>query len=242
MKKCFTVSDETYIGMQRTAPVSFITYCKSYATDCKSDNSICKFCQPLQLVTTAGTSLVNHHKRGWLKTEIRTTENVSPGIQFAGQSHCLLGDKFSFTQIFIGFSRLLPTAYVVWGKVIFWHMSVRLARSRQGGYPSQVQMGVPQTGPTGVLKVGILPGQGWGTPLSQVWWGITQGGIFPQQGVPPGSDGVVMGAKPTFLVFQIQVCRTTYSYVLGHVVSVVVSYSCSSYFLDGLFGNPPIYS
>ena len=34
--KLFTVSDETYIGTDRTVPVSFVTDCKSYTTDCKS--------------------------------------------------------------------------------------------------------------------------------------------------------------------------------------------------------------
>ena len=33
--------------------LSFVTNCKSYANDCKSDNSTCKFCQPLQLRLTA---------------------------------------------------------------------------------------------------------------------------------------------------------------------------------------------
>ena len=35
--KHFTVSDETYIGTHRTMPVTFITDCKSYASNCKSD-------------------------------------------------------------------------------------------------------------------------------------------------------------------------------------------------------------
>ena len=39
----FTVGDEAYIGAHRTAPVGFVTDCKSYATNCKSENSACKF-------------------------------------------------------------------------------------------------------------------------------------------------------------------------------------------------------
>ena len=38
-------------------PVSFITNCKSYATDCKIDNNTCKFCQLLQSVTIARTTI-----------------------------------------------------------------------------------------------------------------------------------------------------------------------------------------
>ena len=48
--KLFTVGDETYIGTHRTVPVSFVT-------NCKSDNSTCKLCQPLQLVTVARTAV-----------------------------------------------------------------------------------------------------------------------------------------------------------------------------------------
>ena len=55
--KLFTVSDETYIGTHRRAPVSFITDCKSYANNCKSDDSTCKFCQPLQSVMVIGTAI-----------------------------------------------------------------------------------------------------------------------------------------------------------------------------------------
>ena len=55
--KLFTVGDETYIGTHRTAPVSFVTDCKSYATDCKSNDSACNFCQPLQSVTISGTAI-----------------------------------------------------------------------------------------------------------------------------------------------------------------------------------------
>ena len=43
--------------VHRTAPVSFITDCKSYATNCKSNDSTCKFCQPLQSVTISGIAI-----------------------------------------------------------------------------------------------------------------------------------------------------------------------------------------
>ena len=55
--KHFTVGDETYIGTYRTVPLSFVTDCKNYATNCKSDDSACKFCQPLQSVTIARTTI-----------------------------------------------------------------------------------------------------------------------------------------------------------------------------------------
>ena len=51
--KLFTVREETYIGIHRTVPVSFMTNCKSYTTDCKSDMANCNFCQNLQSVTVA---------------------------------------------------------------------------------------------------------------------------------------------------------------------------------------------
>ena len=51
--KLFTVGDETYIGKHRTVPVSFMTDCKSYTTDGKSDTADCKFRQNVQSVTVA---------------------------------------------------------------------------------------------------------------------------------------------------------------------------------------------
>ena len=97
----FTVSDETYIGTHRIVPVSFITDCKSYATNCKSDNSTCTFCQPLQSLTIAGTAIwltitkgggdwnqTQYASGGWLKTEISQAywwgliENISPEPTF----------------------------------------------------------------------------------------------------------------------------------------------------------------
>ena len=53
--KLFTVGDETYICTYWTAPASFVSDCKSYATDCKSDMT--KFCQLLQSVTITGTTI-----------------------------------------------------------------------------------------------------------------------------------------------------------------------------------------
>ena len=64
----FTVSDETHRRCPVCAYVSFITYCKSYATDCKSENSACKFCQILQLVTITRTAIrLTVTRGGWLK-------------------------------------------------------------------------------------------------------------------------------------------------------------------------------
>ena len=53
----FTVGDEIYVGTHRTVPVSFVPDYKSYVADCKSDDSTCKFCQPLQSVTIVGTTI-----------------------------------------------------------------------------------------------------------------------------------------------------------------------------------------
>ena len=55
--KTLTVSDETHRRCPVCTYVSFITYCKSYATDCKSENSACKFCQILQSVTITRTAI-----------------------------------------------------------------------------------------------------------------------------------------------------------------------------------------
>ena len=60
--------------MHRTAPVSFVTECKSYTSDCKSDNRACKCCQPLQLRFTAIQLTVT---RGGLLVEA-VIENVTP--------------------------------------------------------------------------------------------------------------------------------------------------------------------
>ena len=49
----FTVGDETYIGTHRTVPVSFMTDCKSYTTNYKSDTTNCKFYQHFQSATLA---------------------------------------------------------------------------------------------------------------------------------------------------------------------------------------------
>ena len=59
--KLFTVSDETYIGTHRTAPVSFITHCY-------------KFCQLLQSVTFNRTAIWLTITRGGL-----TSNPVHPG-------------------------------------------------------------------------------------------------------------------------------------------------------------------
>ena len=83
----FTVGDETYIGTHRTVPVSLIANCKSYATDCKRDNSACKFCQPLQSVTITRTAIQLTITMGGgrqlksISYEIRTTENVAPALR-----------------------------------------------------------------------------------------------------------------------------------------------------------------
>ena len=81
--KLFTVGDESYIGTHRTVPVSFIT-------DCKSDNSTCKFCQPSQSVTVTRTTIWLTITRGqlksnpvcprggWLKTEISDFSHIPP--------------------------------------------------------------------------------------------------------------------------------------------------------------------
>ena len=96
---------------------------------------------------------------------------------------------------------LLPTAYVVWGKVMFWHVSVHrssicLSTPREGGtparsrrgYPCQVQLGgtptgVPQPGGGGYPNWGRgYPNRGYptsGIPPSDV------AGEVPQWGTPP---------------------------------------------------------
>ena len=65
----FTVGDETYIGTHRTVPVSFIT-------NCKSDDSTCKFCQPLQSVTVVRTTIQVTITRGGGEIETQYTLGV----------------------------------------------------------------------------------------------------------------------------------------------------------------------
>ena len=109
---------------------------------------------------------------------------------------------------------LLPTAYVVRGKVMFWPMSVH-----GGGYPTWPGGGgVPQPGPAGGYPTwpGATPGQvqmggtparsdrgvpqpgGGGTPgyppavvpqgTPQQWYpGYPPGGVPPARGVPPST-------------------------------------------------------
>ena len=106
----------------------------------------------------------------------------------------------------------LPTAYVVQGKVMFWHASVHPSvcphlgggvprpgpagggypSQVQGGYPYQVQAGgVPQPGPAGGYPDGRLPqpGPAGGYPI----------GGYPTSGTPhwiwPG--GTPTGGYPT---------------------------------------------
>ena len=92
----------TYIGTHRTAPVSFVTDCKNYATNCKSDDSACKFCQLLQSVTVTRTAIWLTITRGgqlksntvrpggggkWLKTEISDSSQL-PGAYWWGGGGC----------------------------------------------------------------------------------------------------------------------------------------------------------
>ena len=82
----------------------------------------------------------------------------------------------SFTFVFISVIKFLrvgwylPTAYVVRGKVMFWHVSVHpsICLSTPRGYPSQVQLG----------------GGGGGTPTRSSQGYPNPGGTPPQ--VPPG--------------------------------------------------------
>ena len=69
MTKLFTIGDGTYIGTHRTVPISFVS-------DCKSDNSPCKFRQPLQSVTIAGTTIQLTNTRGGGVIEI---DFIHPG-------------------------------------------------------------------------------------------------------------------------------------------------------------------
>ena len=52
-----------------------VTDCKSYTTDCKSDGSACKFCQSLQLVTIARTTIqLTIRRRGAVETKPSTPQ------------------------------------------------------------------------------------------------------------------------------------------------------------------------
>ena len=82
----------------------------------------------------------------------------------------------------------LPTAYVVRGKVMFWHASVCLS-TPGGGYPSQVPVGGGYPARSRQGGRGLpQPGPGRGYP-SQVWVGR-----YPTLGTPP-SD--LAGGYPT---------------------------------------------
>ena len=83
----------------------------------------------------------------------------------------------------------LPTAYVVRGKVMFWHASVHpsicLSTPRRGGTPARSRQG------------GTPP---WVPPPHQTWWGggILTGGTPPWvPPVRPGRGGTLMGGYPT---------------------------------------------
>ena len=115
---------------------------------------------------------------------------------------------------------LLPTAYVVWGKVMFWHMCVHLSvcpqgvphLARQGGTPArsswgESHLGVPHLGggTSARSSQGVpQPGRAGRCP-SQVQSGVSKmgyptgrNGVSPSQvrmrgtqdGVPSSRDGV----------------------------------------------------
>ena len=94
--KLFTVVDETNIGTHRTVPVSFVTNCKSYTIDCKSDMANCKFCQNLQLARVAINTIWSTITRwgDWNQTQYTPggVENrnfwfcVPPGGRTGGQN------------------------------------------------------------------------------------------------------------------------------------------------------------
>ena len=95
----------------------------------------------------------------------------------------------------------LPTAYVVRGKVMFWHGSVCLSTPR-GGTWARSRWGVPKPGPGGG---GVPePGPGGGVPKPGPGGGVPQpgpGGGYPNWGVPnlryppirPGQGGTQWG-------------------------------------------------
>ena len=137
--KLFTVGDETYIGTHRTVPVSFVTDCRSYATDCKSNDSAYKFCQPLQSVTigrttirltiTRGRRLKSNPVRpgggGWLKTAI--SDFIRPGRGVLG------GVRLKSFHRLICYVLLLPAFRRMWKGNVF--TGVSKSRGRESGTP-----------------------------------------------------------------------------------------------------------
>ena len=86
----FTVGDETSYSQWRNlhrytqdSTCKFVTDCRSYTTNCKSDDSVCKFCQPLQL-TSARTAIQLTITRGghWNQTQCVAVADLrgAPGM------------------------------------------------------------------------------------------------------------------------------------------------------------------
>ena len=126
---------------------------------------------------------------------------------------------------------LLPTAYVVRGKVMFWILSVRLsvhggvphlarsggtpARSRRGGggTPSLDRGGTPIQPWTGVSPSSL----GWGGTPSSLGRGGYQMGVPPSQVVPPSWYRTTDGALDTpRSVCLLRSRRRTCSFLLWH--------------------------
>ena len=81
--------------------------------------------------------------------------------------------------------KFLPTAYVVRGKVMFWHVSVHPSVCPQGRTPPGQAEGVPEPGPAGgeggylrQVQTGGVPQPGlMEVPCSGLMGGVTWGGV-----------------------------------------------------------------